>query len=168
MNALLPLVLLLVAVPASAQIRAISPDKLLRTAPAGEEEDTPAARGPVNLRPTQLLRCPDGKGGTILQDTPCKAPTATTGTAAPVPPPAADVTDLSQLTPRPQVEAPTPRVDGGASNRWTQGMLWGAGKLAVLLAAIYALYRLGLYVRDRLQERMPRPQMESQGPRRIR
>jgi hypothetical protein len=30
-------------------------------------------------------------------------------------------------------------------------MLWGAAKLAALLAAIYAVYRLGLHVRDRLQ-----------------
>jgi hypothetical protein len=164
MKAVLPLVFVLVAWPASAQIRAVSPDKLIRTAPAGDDE-TPAAQGPVNLQPTQLLRCPDGKGGTILQDTPCKAPTAATGTAAA---PAVEVTDLSQLAPRPQVEAPARRVDDSASNRWTKGMLWGAGKLAALLAAIYVLYRLGLYVRDRLHERMPRPQMESQAPRRIR
>ena len=164
MKALLPLAFLLVALPAAAQIRAISPDKLIRTAPAAEEE-APAAHGPVNLRPTQLLRCPDGKGGTILQDTPCKEPTAAPGTAAA---PAVEVTDLSQLAPRPQVEAPPPRLEEGVPNRWIQGLLWGAGKLAALLAAIYAVYRLGLYVRDRLQERMPRPQMESQGPRRIR
>ena len=96
----------------------------------------------MNLRPTQLLRCPDGKGGILLQDTPCKAPTPTPGTATTAAP---EVTDLSQLAPRPQAEAPAPRVDDGASNRWTQGMLWGAGKLAALLAAIYAVYRIGLY-----------------------
>ena len=78
------------------------------------------------------------------------------------------MTDLSQLAPRPQAEAPASRVDDSASKRWTEGMLWGAGKLAALLAAIYAVYRIGLYLRDRLQERMPRPQMESQAPRRIR
>jgi hypothetical protein len=165
MKAVLPLVLVLVAAPAVAQIRAYSSDRILRNAPPGTEEETPAAQAPVNLRPTQLLRCPDGKGGTILQDTPCKAAATTTGPAAA---PAPEVTDLSQLAPRPQAEAPPPRVDDSASNRWTQGMLWGAGKLAALLAAIYALYRLGLWVRDKLQERMPRPQMESQGPRRIR
>ena len=165
MKAVVLLVLVLVAAPALAQIRAISPDRILRNAPPGTEEETPAAQAPVNLRPTQLLRCPDGKGGILLQDTPCKAPTPAPGAAATSAP---EVTDLSQLAPRPQAEAPAPRVDDSASNRWTKGMLWGAGKLAALLAAIYAVYRLGLYVRDRLQERMPRPQMESQGPRRIR
>ena len=167
MKAVLPLVLLLVAAPAWTQIRAIPEKHILRNAPPGTEEETPASQGPVNLRPTQLLRCPDGKGGITLQDTPCKSATPVTGTAA-APAPTAEVTDLSQLAPRPPAEAPATRVEGSGSNRWTQGMLWGAGKLALLLASIYALYRLGLYVRDRLQERMPRPQMESQGPRRIR
>ena len=165
MKVVLPLVVVLVAVPAWAQIRAIPEKHILRNAPPGTEEETPAAQAPVNLRPTQLLRCPDGKGGTILQDTPCKAPTSTTGAA---PAPAPEVTDLSQLTPRPPVEAPAPRVTEAASDRWTKGVLWGAAKLAALLAAIYALYRLGLYVRDRIQARMPQPQMQSQGPRRIR
>jgi len=165
MKVVLPLVLVLLAAPAWAQIRAFPEKHILRNAPPGTEEETPAAQAPVNLRPTQLLRCPDGKGGILLQDTPCKAPTPAPGAAATSAP---EVTDLSQLAPRPQAEAPAPRVDDGASNRWTQGMLWGAGKLAALLAAIYAVYRIGLYLRDRLQERMPRPQMESQAPRRIR
>ena len=69
------------AAPAWAQIRAIPEKHILRNAPPGTEEETPAAQAPVNLRPTQLLRCPDGKGGILLQDTPCKAPTPAPGTA---------------------------------------------------------------------------------------
>ena len=163
MKSVLPLVFVLVAVPTWAQIRAIPEKHILRNAPPGTEEETPAAQGPVNLRPTQLLRCPDGKGGITLQDTPCKEATPAPGTAAASP----QVTDLSQLAPRPQAEAPAPRVEDGGSNRWTQGMLWGAGKLAALLAGIYVLFRLGLYVRDRLQARAPEPDLQSRLPRRI-
>ena len=120
----------------------------------------------MNLRPTQLLRCPDGKGGITLQDTPCKpaaaAPGVTPASAA------AEVIDLSQLQPRPQAEAPATRVNDAASNRWTKGMLYGAGKLALLLAAVYAVYRIGRYARDRFQERFAQPEMQSRVPRRIR
>jgi hypothetical protein len=164
MKSLLPLVFLLAAAPSWAQIRAIPEKHILRNAPPGTEEETPAVAPPVNLRPTQLLRCPDGKGGILLQDTPCKPPAETQGaTSAPA------VTDLSQLAPRPQAEAPTPRVvDDAASERWTQGMLWGAGKLALLLAAMYGVYRLVRYMRERYQQRFPEPDLSSRIPRRIR
>ena len=158
------LALVLVAAPAWAQIRALPEKHILRTAPPGTEEETPAAQAPVNLRPTQLLRCPDGKGGITLQDTPCKEATPAPGKATV----ATEVTDLSQLAPRPQAEAPLPRVADSGSNRWTQGMLWGAAKLAALLAAVYAVYRLGLHVRDRLRARAPQPDLQSRVPRRVR
>ena len=47
-------------------------------------------------------------------------------------------------------------------------MLYGAGKLALLLAAMYAVYRIGRYARDRFQERFAQPGMQSRVPRRIR
>ena len=37
-------------------------------------------------------------------------------------------------------------------------MLYGAGKLALLLAAMYAVYRIGRYARDRFQERFAQPE----------
>ena len=164
MKAVLPLVLVLVSAPAWTQIRAVPEKHILRNVPSSVGEETPAVAPTVNLRPTQLLRCPDGKGGITLQDTPCKPAAPVPGTA----PAAPEVTDLSQLAPRPQAEAPAPRVEDKASDRWTQGMLWGAGKLAALLAAVYALYRLGLYARDRLQARAPQPDLQSRVPRRVR
>src|SRR6185436_18198644 len=116
--------LTLAAAPALAQIRAHPEAHILRNAPPGTEEEAPAAAPPVNLRPTQLLRCPDGKGGITLQDTPCKPATAPAGAASA---PAPEVIDLAQLQPRPQAEAPVPRIDEAPVNRWTQGMLYGAG-----------------------------------------
>jgi len=151
-------------VPAMAQIRAVPEAHILRNAPPGTEAETPGVAPPVNLRPTQLLRCPDGKGGITLQDTPCKPATAPAGAA---PASAPEVIDLTQLQPRPQAEAPAPRVDDVGASRWTKGLLYGAGKLAALLAAIYAVYRLGRYARDRFQERFAAPEMPSRAPRRI-
>jgi len=166
MKPLLPLVFLLAAAPAWAQIRALPEKHILRNAPAGTEEETPAAQAPVNLRPTQLLRCPDGKGGIVLQDTPCKAPTPPAGAA---PASAAEIVELSALPPRPQVEPPAPRVDDGEGlSRWTKGALYGAGKLALLVAAIYGIYRLARYGRERLQQRFPEPDLASRAPRRVR
>ena len=166
MRTLLPaLALVLVAAPVLAQIRAQPEAHILRNAPPGTEEETPAVAPPVNLRPTQLLRCPDGKGGISLQDTPCKPTTAPAGAA---PASAPEVIDLAQLQPRPQGEAPAPRVDDAPASRWTKGMLYGAGKLALLLAAVYAVYRLGRYARDRFHERFARPEPTSRVPRRIR
>jgi len=156
----------LAAMPAMAQIRAHPEANILRNAPAGAEEETPAVAPPVNLRPTQLLRCPDGKGGVTLQDTPCRPATAPPGVAATASAP--EVIDLSRLEPRPQVEARAPRLEDPAANRWAKSMLYGAGKLALLLAVIYAVYRLGRYARDRFQERFGAPEMPSRVPRRIR
>jgi hypothetical protein len=153
-----------VAVPALAQIRAHPEAHILRNAPPGTEEETPGVAPPVNLRPTQLLRCPDGKGGITLQDTPCKPATEPAGAPASAP----EVIDLTQLQPRPQAEAPAPRVDDAGTSRWTKGVLYGTGKLALLLAAIYAVYRLGRYARDRFQERFAPPEMPSRAPRRVR
>jgi hypothetical protein len=164
---LVPLVLvLLAAAPALAQIRAMPEAHILRNAPPDTEAETPVVAPPVNLRPTQLLRCADGKGGIVLQDTPCKPATPAAG-AAPASVP--EVIDLAQLQPRPQAEAPPPRTaeDEGAS-RWTKGMLYGAGKLALLLAAVYALFRAGLYARDRYQARFPAPDPRDRVPRRVR
>jgi len=70
--------------------------------------------------------------------------------------------------PRPQVEAPAPRVDDSAADRWSKGMLYGASKLALLLAAGYGLYRLARYARDRFQERFASPEIRSRVPRRVR
>ena len=145
MKSVLVVLTLWVAVPALAQIRATPEAHLLRNAPPGTEEET-AVPPPVNLRPTQLLRCPDGNGGITLQDTPCKPATATPGVTPAFAP---EVIDLSQLQPRPQAEARAPRVDDGASSRRIKGMLYGAGKLALLLVAMYAVYRIGRYARDR-------------------
>jgi len=156
---------LIAAAPALAQVRAVPEAHILRNAPPGTEPETPAVAPPVNLRPTQLLRCPDGKGGITLQDTPCKPATAPPGVAAAS---ATEIIDLTQLQPRPQAEAPAPRVDDAASNRWTKGMLYGAGKLALLLAAMYAAYRIGRYTRDRFQERFAQPGMQRRVPRRVR
>jgi len=153
-----------VAVPALAQIRAHPEAHILRNAPPGTEEETPGVAPPVNLRPTQLLRCPDGKGGITLQETPCTRATEPAGAPASAP----DVRDLTQLQPRPQAEAPAPRVDDAGTSRWTKGVLYGTGKLALLLAAIYAVYRLGRYARDRFQERFSPPEMPSRAPRRVR
>lgn len=151
--------------PAAAQIRAVSEAHILRTAPPGTEEETPAAAPPVNLRPTQLLRCPDGRGGISLQDTPCKPASASPGT---VPGGAPEVTDLSALPPRPQAQAPAPRVDPVAADRWSKGMLYGAGKLALLLVAGYGLYRLARYARDRYRDRFAPPEIRSRVPRHVR
>ena len=164
-----PLVLalaLIVATPALAQIRAVSEAHILRNAPPGTEEETPQAVPRVYLRPTQLLRCPDGKGGITLQDTPCKPASATAGTTAI--PAVPEVTDLAALPPRPQVEAPAPRAEEGPPNRWTQGLLNGAWKLGLLLAGCYGLFRLARYARDRFQDRFPPPEVQSRIPRRVR
>lgn len=164
-SALLALTLAAAAAPAPAQIRAMPEAHILRNAPPGTEEETPAVAPPVNLRPTQLLKCPDGKGGISLQDTPCKPAAARTPGAAPA---AGEVIDLAQLPPRPQAEAPPARAEDAGPSRWTKGALWGAGKLALLLAAVYAVYRLGRYARDRIQARFPPPETASRVPRRIR
>jgi hypothetical protein len=157
---------LLAALPALAQIRAIPEKHILRNAPPGTEEETPAVAPPVNLRPTQLLRCPDGKGGISLQDTPCKPPSATPGVASAAVPP--EVIDLAALPPRPQAEAPAPLGDEGAPSRLTKGVLNGAWKLALLLAGAYGLFRLARYARDRFQDRFPPPEIPSRIPRRVR
>lgn len=157
---------LLAATPALAQIRAMPEAHILRNAPSTIEEETPAVAPPVNLRPTQLLRCPDGKGGVSLQDTPCKPATATPGAAAGAT--ASEVIDLAALPPRPQVEAPAPLAGADVQSRWTKGMLYGAGKLALLLAACYGLYRLVRYARDRFQDRFPQPEIQTRIPRRVR
>jgi len=156
---------MIAAAPALAQIRAVSEAHILRNAPSTIEEDAPAVAPPVNLRPTQLLRCPDGKGGISLQDTPCKPANATVGPATLATAP--EVTDLSALAPRPKVEAPTPVADNGATNRWTKGLLNGSWKVALLLAGGYGLFRLARYVRDRFQARFPPPEIRSRIPRRI-
>ncbi len=156
---------LIAATPVLAQIRAVPEAHILRNAPPGTEEEPTAVAPPVNLRPTQLLRCPDGKGGITLQDTPCKADSATAGAAAIATLP--EVTDLSALPPRPKVEAPTP-LAAEAPNRWVQGLLNGSWKLALLLAGCYALFRLFRYGRDRFQERFPPPEIPSRSPRTIR
>jgi hypothetical protein len=166
MRTILLALALIAAGPAMAQTRAHPEANILRNAPTGTEEEAPAVAPPVNLRPTQLLRCPDGKGGITLQDTPCRPATAPPGVAAPASAP--EVIDLSQLEARPQAETRAPRVEDPAANRWAKGALYGAGKLALLLAAIYAIYRLGRYVRDRFQERFGQPEMLSRVPRRIR
>ena len=161
---LLALALIAAAAGAGADPRRFPEAHILRNAPPGSEEETPAAAPPVNLRPTQLLRCPDGKGGVLLQDTPCKPAPPPTGAA---PASAPEVIDLSQLQPRPQVAAPAPRVDDAGPSRLVKGMLYGAGKLALLLAAMYAVYRIGRYARDRFQARFA-PPAPSRVPRRIR
>ena len=157
---------LIAAAPALAQIRALPETHILRNAPSTIEEDAPAVAAPVNLRPSQLLRCADGKGGISLQDTPCKPPNATPGPASVATLP--EVTDLSALAPRQRVEAPAAVVDDGATSRRTQGMLNGAGKLALLLAGCYGLFRLARYARDRFQDRFPPPEVQSRIPRRVR
>jgi hypothetical protein len=154
------------AMPAFAQIRAIPEQHILRSAPPGTEEETPAVVPPVNLRPTQLLRCPDGKGGISLQDTPCKPPNATPGVASAAALP--EVIDLSALRPRPQAEAPLSLADDGSQSRWTKGVLNGAWKLAALLVACYGLYRLVRFARDRFRDRFPPPEIASRIPRHIR
>jgi hypothetical protein len=162
MRARLVCLLLVVATSAGAQIRHVLPkDHALRDGPPGEEAPQNAA--PVNLRPTQLLRCPDGKGGFLMQDTPCKEPTAPAGVA---PAPVGEVTDLSALPPRqPVAEAPPPRVEP-TSSRWTKGLL-GAGKLALILAAVYAVYWVVRYARDRFRQRFGEPEPVNVPPRRI-
>ena len=162
MKAVLLLLSVIAAAPALAQIRTPPDAYITRKPPPGTEEEAPAA--PVNLRPTQLLRCSDGKGGILLQDTPCKpAPPSPGATPASAP----EVIDLTQLQPRPQAAAPTPRVEDAGPSRLVKGMLSGAGKLALLLAAMYAVYRIGRYARERFQERFAQP-APSQAPRRIR
>ena len=165
MRTILLALALIAAAPAMAQTRAHPEANILRNAPTGTEEEAPAVAPPVNLRPTQLLRCP-GKRGITLQYTPCRPATAPPGVAAPASAP--EVIDLSQLEARPQAETRAPRVEDPAANRWAKGALYGAGKLALLLAAIYAFYRLGRYARDRFQERFGQPEMPSRVPRRIR
>ena len=166
MRVVLVALALTAAMPAFAQFRAIPEKHILRNAPPGTEEETPAVAPPVNLRPTQLLRCADGKGGISLQDTPCKPPSATPGVASSAVPP--EVIDLAALPPRPQVEAPFTPGDDAAQSRWTKGMLNGAWKLALLLAGCYGLYRLVRFARDRFQDRFPPPEIPSRIPRRIR
>jgi len=98
--------LLVAAMPAWAQIHALPKDHILRNGPGGTEEEAVQTPPPVNLRPTQLLRCPDGKGGFLMQDTPCRTAAESNGAA---PAPVAEVVDLSALPPRPQVAEATPR-----------------------------------------------------------
>jgi hypothetical protein len=162
MKSILPLAFMLVAAPSWAQIRAVPEKYLIRD---GTEE--PAAQQPVappvKLRPTQLLRGPDGKGGVVLQDTPCRPDKPS---AAAVPASTEEVTDLSALQPRPQVAAPQRRVEE-APSRWILA-LFGAGKLALLLAAMYAVFWIGRYARDRYRQRYGEPEPPVAAPRRIR
>ena len=161
MKPLLALALLLAAAPSWAQVRAV-PDKYMPREP--NEEAAQSVAPPVNLRPTQLLRCPDGKGGVVMQDTPCRPAAASTGNANAS---TDEVIDLSALPPRPPAAAaPQRRVDE-APSRWTLALL-GAGKLALLLAAMYAVYRIGRYVRDRVRQRFGEPELPNLPPRRIR
>lgn len=162
MKPLLPLVFLLAAAPAWAQLPAAVDQQLLRATKPGVDEDAAPTGPPPNLRPTQLLRCPDGKGGVALQDTPCKPATEAPGAA-----PASEVTDLSQLAPRAQAQAVATRVEPAGPSRWT-GMLYGAGRLAVLLALLYAVYRIGRYARDRFRQRFGASEMPARAPHRIR
>ena len=163
MRAMLSCLLVAVAMPAAAQIRIYPEGHILRNAPAGTEAEAPKAAPPVNLSPTQLLRCPDGKGGFQMQDTPCKAPTAPAGAA---PASTDEVIDLSALPRREKVaEAPPRRVE--ETSRWTKA-LYGAGKLALILAALYGVYRLGRYARDRFRQRFGEPELPIAAPRRVR
>ena len=155
--------LLVAAMPAWAQIHALPKDHILRNGPGGTEEEAVQTPPPVNLRPTQLLRCPDGKGGFLMQDTPCRTAAESNGAA---PAPVAEVVDLSALPPRPQVAEATPRPVE-APSRWSKA-LFGGGKLALILAAVYAVYRLVRYARDRFRQRFGEPEPMSAAPRRIR
>ena len=153
------------AMPAAAQVRIHHEQEahILRNARAGTEAEAPKAAPPLNLSPTQLLRCPDGKGGFQMQDTPCKAPTAPAGAA---PASTDEVIDLSALPRREKVaEAPPRRVE--ETSRWTKA-LYGAGKLALILAALYGVYRLGRYARDRFRQRFGEPELPIAAPRRVR
>jgi hypothetical protein len=151
---------LVAAMPAWAQIHLLPKDHVLRNGPEEEAVQKPP---PVNLRPTQLLRCPDGKGGFLMQDTPCRtAPEAKGATPAPV----AEVVDLSALPPRPLVAEATPRRVEDAPSRWTKALL-GGGKLALILAAVYVVYRIGRYARDRFRQRFGEPEPMRAAPRRI-
>ena len=153
--------LLVAAMPAWAQILLLPKDHALRDGPGEEAVQKPP---PVNLRPTQLLRCPDGKGGFLMQDTPCRTAPEATGAA---PAPVAEVVELSALPPRPPVADATPRRVEEPPNRWTKALLGGA-KLALILAAVYVVYRLGRYARDRFRQRFGAPEPMSAAPRRIR
>jgi len=152
--------LLVAATHAGAQIHLLPKDHPLRDGPEGEAAK---AAPPVNLRPTQLLRCPDGKGGFLMQDTPCRTATEPAGAA---PAPTSEVVELSALPPRQAVEAPARRVEE-AQSRWTKGLLGGA-KLALILAALYVVYRLGRYARDRFRQRYGEPELTAAAPRRVR
>ena len=164
MKAVLLLLSVIAAAPALAQIRMPADVYSTRKPPPGAEEEAPAAAPPVNLRPTQLLRCPDGQGGILLQDTPCKPAAPPPGAASAS---AVEVIDLTQLQPRPQAGAPVQRVEDAGPSRLVKGMLYGAGKVALLLAAVYAVYRIGRYARERFQQRFAQP-APSEAPRRIR
>jgi hypothetical protein len=94
MRTILLALALIAAVPAMAQIRAHPEANILRNAPSGTEEEAPAVAPPVNLRPTQLLRCPERAGSRSVCPAGRRRPPARPASAP-------EVIDLNQLA-RPQ------------------------------------------------------------------
>lgn len=126
----------------------------------GMEHEAPAKPRDLNVRATQINRCPDGRGGVRLQDRPCDpvetpvaAAAAATASAAAAP---GDVIDLSVLPSRAQSVA-TNSATAGESEKPSllRSMRDGALKLVAVVVALYALWRLARWLRERLGQRLP-------------
>lgn len=150
----------LAAAGAPAQMVRLPPPSA--TGQPAEGHETVALPPPLNLRPTQIIRCNDARGNVILQDVPCKPVSAQSASAA------ADVVELSALESRPPaatLPAPAPEAEARSVAR---GMLDGSWKLALFVLACYLLYRGARIARDAWREKFPAPAPRSQGPRRVR
>jgi len=130
----------------------------------GLEHESSVKPPDLGVRATQINRCPDGRGGTRLQDRPCTpvemavdAAVAATASAAAG---QGDVIDLSAL---PRRVAP---ADGAAPSSATaaesekpsalRSMRDGALKLVAFVVVLYALWRLARWLRAWLGERLPK------------
>jgi len=128
----------------------------------GIELDAPAKPRDLDVRATQINRCPDGRGGLRLQDRPC-APVETPVAAAAATASAAagqgDVIDLSALPPRVasgQGGVPTTATAAtGEKPGLLRSMRDGALKLVALVVALYVVWRLARWLRTWLGERLP-------------
>ena len=128
----------------------------------GMEHDAPAKPRDLDVRATQINRCPDGRGGVRLQDRPCApietpepAAVATTASAAVG---QGDVIDLSALPPRVALPDGAVRTSATAAERSDKpGMLRsvrdGALKLVAFVVALFIVWRLARRLRAWLEER---------------
>jgi hypothetical protein len=129
--------ILFVALPAVGQIIFLPNDSDTK------EQESTKKPPPPEFRALQINRCPDAKGGIVLQDLPCKPAEPPRQAKAAAADPAPDVIELAALTPRARAEASPALLPDTQPRGLGKGLFDGSWKLGLLVLACYVLFRVG-------------------------